>query len=89
MSYEGYSFNEVWFAAIGTLAESLYQVTFSDKEGGVLQAGHYLGNEVKLTIFKEKDNVISVHCQLRTRHMQADVVGRGIFASIRLRLLQK
>lgn len=86
ISYEGYSFDEIWSAAIGTLAESLYQVTFSDKEGGVLQARNSIGNEVKLTIFKEKENVTSVHCQLTTRHMQADVAGRGIFASIRLRL---
>lgn len=69
VSYEAYSFDEVWQASMNALVDSGYKISFVDKEGGVLQGFEsvvFNKSTATITIVRE-DGRLHLDCHIADR----------------------
>lgn len=73
VSYEAYSFDEVWQASMSALTESGYRISFVDKKGGVLQGYESVAlnkSTATITIVKENGRLsLDVHMADRSNYL--------------------
>lgn len=91
VSYEAYSFDEVWRASMNALTDSGYRISFVDREGGALQGYEGVAlnkSTATITIVKENGRLsLDVHMADRSNYLvSVKPKGKRLLAKIKKKL---